>query len=90
MRKTLFKMKFCAKTSRRGERATVKLWRCWGVGWGGRQRAVAGMAALRTQLLLRRLMVEAEKLAQTPHGKREGLEPAGERPGWEGGLSVQA
>lgn len=37
MRKTLFKMKFSAKTSRRGERAIVKFWRCWqgkeGCGW---------------------------------------------------------
>lgn len=42
MRKTLFKGKFCAKTSRRGEGATAKLWTCWRAGglWPGAPRHV--------------------------------------------------
>ena len=43
MRKTLFKMKFCAKTSRKGERATAKLRRRWRAG-----RAAAGAPPTRS------------------------------------------
>lgn len=33
MRKIFFKMKFCVKIFRRGERVSGKFWRCW---WGWR------------------------------------------------------